>query len=609
MRITYLLFVWLIIPVLSMAQNNNNCQDVCMEFNYRGTNQAISFEWTPAALTKFKPDTEAFNLEIPVANSTLKLELKEIQIFTEDFNCSTKSHNFKEKTFYPAASKHYSGKIEGNEQSSVSLTVRGNNTFGIIHDGDNVYNLAYASNLKKHIIYNIKDVNIPLEFKCEQINNESYMDNISQHYSKSTSSCSNAVEVYFECDHDMFVNFSSDSNLVVNYVIDLFTQLNVLYANEDLPILISGISVWTSQDPYANGPSALSDFQTALNANGFSGDLAHLLTNDSGTNGGVAYVDELCGNSPYAYSDLVNSTEIFPAYSWDVQVVAHEMGHNFGSQHTHDCVWGPMGNEQIDDCGNVYGTPTGICYDPQNPVIPPSGGTIMSYCHLAPEGINLINGFGTEPSALMYSNYIACKCDNSTCNSATEISVAVSNYFSEPNNGNGASSQNATHADWFVFTPPSNGIINIESCGGGSDTRVWVWQGSCDQLIMEAVSDDDCDMGNGSAYASMIEGLIVNSAHTYYIEWDDRWSSNYFDWNFEFIPDAPGPPPCNDEYLMASGSITDTILHAKMTIYSDGHIMSGSEVNFKTGFSIDLLPGFEIDLGASFDTLLEDCDL
>merc|ERR1719336_3442158 len=48
---------------------------------------------------------------------------------------------------------------------------------------------------------------------------------------------------------------------------------------------------------------------------------------------------------------------------WDQQVVAHEIGHNFGLQHTHDL------SPPLDRCNTDCST------------MPSEGGTIMSYCH------------------------------------------------------------------------------------------------------------------------------------------------------------------------------------------------------------------------------------
>ena len=55
--------------------------------------------------------------------------------------------------------------------------------------------------------------------------------------------------------------------------------------------------------------------------------------------------------------------------SWEKELVAHELGHNFSSPHTHCYV------PEIDQCANESG-----CYE--GPIVE-SVGTIMSYCNSA----------------------------------------------------------------------------------------------------------------------------------------------------------------------------------------------------------------------------------
>jgi hypothetical protein len=76
-----------------------------------------------------------------------------------------------------------------------------------------------------------------------------------------------------------------------------------------------------------------------------------------------------------------------------VMVITHEMGHLMGSNHTHACVWNGN-NTAIDGCAAVEGD----CARPGNP---PTGGTIMSYCHLQGVGINFNKGFGPQPTAVI----------------------------------------------------------------------------------------------------------------------------------------------------------------------------------------------------------------
>jgi hypothetical protein len=205
----------------------------------------------------------------------------------------------------------------------------------------------------------------------------------------------------------MFLDKGSSTINVVNYVSGIYNQVVILYANETITTLISEIFVWTSADPYIglSGSSAhLNDFR--VNRPVIDGDLGHLLSTKSINVGGIAYVDVLCNNAyRYAFSNIDNTYSNFPTYSWTVMVVTHEMGHNLGSPHTQNCGW--VGGA-LDNC---YTTEGGC---PPGPA-PTTGGTIMSYCHLASYGINFNNGFGTQPGDLIRLRVNAANCIDCDC--------------------------------------------------------------------------------------------------------------------------------------------------------------------------------------------------
>ncbi|MCE2686337.1 MAG: T9SS type A sorting domain-containing protein [Cryomorphaceae bacterium] len=94
----------------------------------------------------------------------------------------------------------------------------------------------------------------------------------------------------------------------------------------------------------------------------------------------------------------------------------------------------------------------------------------------------------------------------------------------------------ATAAGWYAYTPTSNGILNINSCSGGSDTRLWIWSGTCTALTAVANNDDfaGCISTGTSAYASKIENVILMAGTTYYFEWDNVWEATGFTWSFTF---------------------------------------------------------------------------
>jgi len=95
----------------------------------------------------------------------------------------------------------------------------------------------------------------------------------------------------------------------------------------------------------------------------FNVNLLHSLSTRS-LGGGIAYLGGLyTTNSCYGVSGVYGDFHI-----WDRYVVAHELGHNFGADHTHEM------SPPVDTCGFSC---------PSNP-----SGTIMSYCHLCDGGLS-----------------------------------------------------------------------------------------------------------------------------------------------------------------------------------------------------------------------------
>ena len=564
--------------------------------------EIIAFNTNPELFTTTFQKSENRSLIIPFFNGKdIELSLEPINIYAQNFEVNLKSKHGYSKSKIGKA-QHYRGKIKGAPNSKVSLSIYDHHFSGIIFYKGESYDIGPKKDesglhfiSKSNSTLAAEYLHCSTEFDPEKVKTPKPIY-------KTSIDCNTAAEIYFECDYDMFLNFGSDT-ATSNYVTSLFTEISTIFANDSVPILISEIVIWVNEDPYTDDVNAITEFANALNADGFNGHLAQLLTNDPGANGGIAFVDELCGNNPYAYSDINNLHDPYPTYSWDVQVVTHELGHNFGSPHTHDCVWGPTGTTQIDDCGNVA-QGGDSCYDSNNPIIPANGGTIMSYCHLNGVGINFANGFGPEPGALIRANHAACICDNATCDTANEL-VQDGSYYTEPSSGNGASTPNATHADWYYYIPDQDGTISVASCGENVDTRVWIHTGTCENLNYEILSDDDCDMGGGSNYASEINDFAVTAGTKYYIEWDDRWSQGDFEMLFAYSP-ASQIPNCAGDTLMITGTVADSSIHAGIMLSAEAIIQGANNV-FKAGQTIELLPGFEIQAGTELEMEIEQC--
>lgn len=192
----------------------------------------------------------------------------------------------------------------------------------------------------------------------------------------STPECRLAIETDFQ----LFQQFG-DSNAVVDYVtqliaavsdqyfIDVQTTLSIAY----LGVYTNAGDPWTAQDSGGTASQVLDQFRNTWVASGWpaSANLAHFI---SGANlgGGIAYVNTLCSQSfGFGVSGNIDANINWNNWSgasgnftWDFVVVAHELGHNFGSGHTHS-----------------YCPPLDQCYTNCNGATQCTQGTIMSYCH------------------------------------------------------------------------------------------------------------------------------------------------------------------------------------------------------------------------------------
>jgi len=146
---------------------------------------------------------------------------------------------------------------------------------------------------------------------------------------------------------------------------------------------------WTTPDLGTGTDALLDEFSQAWQGN-IPGNavLGHFVSGAS-LGGGIAYLDVLCDTSEtfaFGVSAEIDGDTPFPIavgpLNWDFMVIAHELGHNFGSPHTHDFV------PAVDQCA------FGNCI---------TNGTIMSYCHLCPGGMNNITTFFHPQSIALMS--------------------------------------------------------------------------------------------------------------------------------------------------------------------------------------------------------------
>ena len=143
----------------------------------------------------------------------------------------------------------------------------------------------------------------------------------------------------------------------------------------------------------------------------------------------------------------------------------------------------------------------------------------------------------------MYFAEIPAPADNKYCHLATPIDVGTHAVGELECYGAGFTIRSGGQGQagaWFSYTAPEDGLIKVSSCGAGGDTRVWIFSGGCENLYIEGVNDDLCEITTPGEqeWASYTE-VLVTGGETYLICWDDIWEDGNFDFTLEFTTDPP----------------------------------------------------------------------
>jgi hypothetical protein len=417
------------------------------------------------------------NVQLPDTGEAAALLLERFQVFTPDAEVTI--HGAAGDRVVPAPrNAYFRGAIDGKPESRAFLAVfEDGTTQGMVSDGETIYMIggedAAAKSLGGPLAMRRVDPVLLKSahnsgFKCanDQLppGPHTQPKDLSLLASSTFSAASSAgipgekaatasygAKVAIETDYEFYQLFNNSTN-ATNYIANLIGYASTIYTSElNTALAVQSVSLWTtSNDPWTQTDSqcGLMEFGKYWNQNktGVTRTTAHFMSGKA-TGGGISWVGVLCSGSFYsgaasvcpglgsestpwggAYGYTGNLFGTFninnPTVVWDIDAVAHEIGHNFSSPHSH-CYNGIGGNSSpIDQC---YSGETG-CYSGPTSLPGPSGGgsgTIMSYCHLLNPGMSNIKltfgsneTYGVQPareSTLMSNYVVTTAASNATC--------------------------------------------------------------------------------------------------------------------------------------------------------------------------------------------------
>lgn len=499
-----------------------------------------------AVETLLQAPPATMTIALPTPDGPVVLELEHRDPFTDGFTLKTSSRG---AVPLPAGA-HYRGRVQGDAHSIAGLSIFRGELMAIISDAGGTLVLGRLGEAPEgvHIVYREQDLLMKNPMTCDVQDGgvQLHPDDLQENGDRSL----RCVKFYWEVDYPIFQNKGSVA-AATNYVTGLFNQSAILFANDGVDVQLQEVFVWDTPSPYT-GPST-GDFldQFGANRTSFNGDLAHLLGSSGG--GGVAWLNTLCSATQLrmAYSMVYSSYSNVPTYSWSVNVVTHEQGHNMGSPHTHDCAWN--GNyTAIDGCGPAAGYNAG-CTAP----LPTGGGTIMSYCHLVGGvGINFNNGFGAQPATLIRNRVNMASCLDqcgSTCDPPPNLFLS-------------SLTSNAATLAWTDLGVPS---YNLQ----------WKAQASGSWTVVNGIT--------ATSYA--ISGLTENTAYEFQVQSNCTGGTSPFSPSKQFTT----PVPCLD--TLEQNNTLATAAQVTLPLDISALIADGADVDYYS-FTITATSSINVSL-------------
>jgi hypothetical protein len=361
-------------------------------------------EFDSAALAALRSTSAEARIEgFPIAPGVrATLVLKRFEVLAPDARITVTGRHGESSLPFPAIA-HFSGKVEGDEDSSAYVSAQAGQIVAYVRS---TAGMSFVGPDESSTTYVVRSSDSPLSAPS---NAQPWTCGAEEMPAPLTGTAGptypavlaplsgmKQAAVRIETDQELLAKFpgpTTDEKITQMgaYVATLFGAINVVYERDlALHLTVVEVHAWTTTDPYDGADTLTQLYQLGdwWHPNrpmaSYPRAFVHYLSGRS-VSGGIAWLSVLCNGDFFQgghYGGGYGLTQVYGTYPlqfWDQFASAHEMGHNAGSPHTH-CY-----HPEIDQC---YSGESGCYVGPTS--VPAEKGTIMSYCHLLSGGYNNI---------------------------------------------------------------------------------------------------------------------------------------------------------------------------------------------------------------------------
>ncbi len=332
-------------------------------------------------------------LQLPLEDGlSVTLDLRRFDVFTPDARIVRGTVNGDEPIARPDVAL-FGGRVVGHARSSAFLSMTPGHTQGWVTIDRETYILSSGPRGQQGGLVAFLPSRLPegaiqtLPFTCDmdQLQHPSLFgsmagDGAAPRGADPWPSACRRAAIAIDSDYEYTgVVFEGDTEAAAAYAATLIGAVSEIFKRDfNTELQISYLRLWDDEEDLWDQETTLNqllqfraywnDDMTDIERNA-----VHFLSGRP-LGGGVAYLPGRC-YPEYDYGLSANLNGYFPypiqhnhAQNWDLLVVAHELGHNFGAPHTHSM------SPPVDQCAS------GDCSITPN-------GTIMGYCHTCPGGM------------------------------------------------------------------------------------------------------------------------------------------------------------------------------------------------------------------------------